>query len=78
MEVFSVPSRYAAEVEAAVRRAVEVVRMDIWRRQNGQQPLVPDMAIDAAKRGETVILVGLDADRLVSCADRVRMKRATA
>jgi len=75
MRVFSVPAAYRNEIEAAVRRAVDLVREDVRLRQDGCAGVVPDFMLNNEKRGEVVILVGLDADRLVSAIEHHTAKR---
>lgn len=78
MRVFSVPARYLPEIEAAVARAVDLIRLDEHRRSHGEQPLVPSFQIDPTAKGHTVIIVGLDSDRLVSAAEHHLRRRAAS
>ena len=81
MRVYSVPGRYRAALAAAVNEAVEQIRRDIFRRQNGHAALIPDSMIsdtpapDAIVAIDSVVVVG---DANDSVADAITKARAAA
>lgn len=71
MRLFVVPAAYQMEIESAVRRAVDQVWLDMNRRENGAPRLIPDMMIDAERKGDVFIVVGVAKDSLAAAIDKI-------
>jgi hypothetical protein len=78
MRIFVIPARYTSELEAAVKRTVEQIHLDIYRRSVHEKPLIPDFGIDERRTGDVFVAVGLVRDQLVAAVEAVRAGRDKA
>jgi hypothetical protein len=74
----TVPEAYDGWMEAAVKRAVEEIEIDIFRRATGEKPSIPDVFLNPEKTGDLVVLVGVLGDSLVAGIEVARAERAKA
>ena len=77
MRIYRIPATYSSELEARISRAVDEIKIDAFRRSQGDPPLIPDMALDphvpadAMVAIETVVVVATPSDPLHEVVRRV-------
>ena len=80
--VETVPAAYRECLEHAVSRAVEEIKLDAHRRENGAAPLIADEWIHPEKTGEICVAIGLNTDAVVkvvrAAGEVARSERRTA
>lgn len=74
MRLFTVPARYRDELAAAINSAVEIIRMDIYRREHGHTPTVPDSMIRPELTGDVVVVFDVPAAAVDHLKDAARPK----
>lgn len=76
MRVFVVPAAYTRELENAVRRTVDDIRQDIWRREHGEESLILDSALEPWRTQDAFVVVGHASDSLaVAVAKAIDQKQ---
>lgn len=65
MRIFTVPAEYASYFESEVSRLAEHVRLDAFRREHGEAPTIPDIALDEKRRQPAFVVVGVGSDSLL-------------
>lgn len=77
MRIYRIPAAYTSELEARIGRAVDAILQDVWRRENGHAPIIPDIALDQGARSdamvaiETVVVLATPNDPLPEVVRRV-------
>jgi hypothetical protein len=74
----TVPEAYVGVMEERVKRAVEEIEIDIFRRATGETPSIPDVFLNPEKTGDLVVLVGVLGDSLVAGIEAARGERKKA
>jgi hypothetical protein len=54
---FVIGAQYRSEVEGAVVRVVELCRLDAWRREHDEAPLLQNWMLNDAKEGEEITIL---------------------
>lgn len=80
MRIFNVPSRYRNILEGSISRAVEEIRLDEFRREHGEKPMIDDCFLsDDDKKLDAFVVVGVATDRLLdavaSAAEKAGARR---
>lgn len=73
MRSFAAPAAYEGMIEGRIAELFDEVRRDMYRREHGDPPLIPDMAIDRGRTGLAITVVGHADDNLI---DGVRQAAA--
>lgn len=58
MRNFVAPGQYTSVLESAVSRCVDEIRRDIYNREHGLPPIIPDMLLDRLYAGDVAATVG--------------------
>lgn len=65
MRTYRVAGRYRAALAAAVNKAVDDINLDIYRREIGESPIIPDFMISDAPAPDAIVAI----DSVVVVAD---------
>lgn len=70
-----VPGKYAGWLESGIRKLVEEIQIDEWRRDNGEKPLIPDTFLIDPREQDVFVMIGGASESVVETAAAAKRKR---
>ncbi len=70
-----VPGKYAGYLESSIRQIVEEIQQDVWRRENGHKPCIPDTFLLGARDQDVFVAIGGASESVVETIGKQKAKR---